>query len=90
MDNLTFTACKHLSYDREKYEVRMKMNMIMYYGDTKVVWDRPTPDGRFQLCQFCNMRGRINDAIGCLSEKDKHCNDYELFSHVIPFTDIAE
>ncbi len=86
MDTVTFTACKHLSFDRTKFVPEVKMNLILHKGE-KVVWNRTSPDGR-QLCQFCNLRGRINSATGCLTENDKHCNDYADEKHVVSMADV--
>jgi hypothetical protein len=74
-------ACKHLSYDETKYT---KDCSISGLGSDKAVWERNGPNG-FQLCQFCELRGRINSADGCTSRDKAHCNEYEDFEHSLVF-----
>lgn len=86
--NVTFTACKHLCFDRAAYVPEVKMNLISHDGGTKLTWNRPTPSGDYQLCQFCKKRGRINNATGCLSDNDKHCSDYADATHLVSLADV--
>jgi len=87
MDNVSFTACKYLDFDRQKYGPSANMNLISSGNTTKVVWDRRGPTGN-QLAQFCSTRGRINAAEGCLEEDLAYCGDYEDFNHCVPLATI--
>lgn len=69
-------TCKHLDYEKENYP-SCTLEQLSYRGTTQLVWDRRKPDGDFQLCQFCKLRGRLNNAEACLCKQDAMCSEYE-------------
>ena len=77
----TVTACKHLHYDETKYD---KSCSIAGLSNNKAVWERNGVNG-FQLCQFCSLRGRLNNAESCTSPDKAQCNEYEDFEHTLIF-----
>ena len=85
---IKFTACKHLSYDKDKYGQSCALNLLG--GIEKAVWDRKDPPyaGAPTLVQFCNLRGRLNSPTACLCKRDSRCSDYVEFEHVINAEDV--
>ena len=88
MAQIKFTACKHLSYDKEKYGQSCALNL--FGGDGKAVWVRKNPPyvGAPTLVQFCNLRGRLNCPTACLCKRDAMCSGYEEFEHAINVEDV--
>lgn len=68
---MTFTACKHLSFDKEKFSIQL-VQISDHLG-----WERFNPEGELQLCQQCTLRGRINDPQGCIGKDRAKCSEYE-------------
>lgn len=66
-----FKACKHLSFDEEKFSCEL-VQISNHLG-----WERVDPMGEFHLCQQCTRRGRINDPQGCIGQNNAWCNDYD-------------
>lgn len=88
MGQIKFTACKNLSYDKNKYGQSCELNLLG--GDGKAVWVRknqPYLDAPV-LVQFCNLRGRLNTPTACLCQRDAVCSDYSDFEHVINTEDV--
>ena len=88
MRQIKFTACKHLSYDKDKYGQACSLNLLG--SDEKAVWVRKeTPyAGAPALVQFCNLRGRLNIPTACLCERAAMCREYVDFEHVINSEDV--
>lgn len=88
MEQIKFTACKQLSYDKEKYGQSCALNLLG--GDEKAVWVRKDPPyaGAPTLVQFCNLRGRLNCPTACLCKRDAMCRGYEDFEHAINVEDV--
>ena len=80
-EELLATGCKHLTYDETKYDKSCEVSGL---GSGHAVWERQGPNG-FQLCQFCNQRGRLNIADACTTENKKKCSDYEQHQHTVIF-----
>lgn len=78
---LEFTACKYLEFG-DNYAATK--NLISVAGEIKVVWQRESG----HLCQFCSLRGRINQADGCLTKKHAQCGLYEEEWHKVPLGSI--
>lgn len=68
---MKFTACKHLSFDQEKFSSELVQ------VTSHLAWERRDPDGNLQLCQQCTLRGRINSVQGCIGKTRSQCNEYE-------------
>ena len=85
---IKFTACKHLSYDKDSYGRACALNLLG--SDEKGVWVRKeTPyAGAPALVQFCNLRGRLNSPTACLCERAAMCREYSDFEHVINSEDV--
>lgn len=85
---IKFTACKHLSYDKDKYGQSCALNLLG--GIEKAVWDRKDPPyaGAPTLVQFCNLRGRLNSPTACLCKRDSMCSNYVEFEHTINAEDV--
>lgn len=71
------TGCKHLSWDQDQYTANLA------YISGGVVWERRDPEGRLQLCQFCTLRGRINNPQGCLTAANAQCSNFESITRDI-------
>ena len=67
-------ACKHLDYDENKYAKECNISGL---GADKFVWERRDFEGKLQLCQFCDLRGRLNGPTSCTSKRHAQCNSYE-------------
>lgn len=70
----TVKGCIQLTYDETKYALSCSVAGL---SDEHATWERKGPNG-FQLCQFCNMRGRLNSADACTSTKTAQCSSFEL------------
>lgn len=68
---MEFKACKHLSFDQEKF------NCELTQVSNHLGWERIDPTGQLQLCQQCNLRGRLNHPEACIGEKNAVCSEYE-------------
>ena len=90
MEQIKFTACRHLSYDKAKYGQSCALNILG--GDGKAVWVRKDPPyaGAPTLVQFCSMRGRMNCPTSCLCKRDAMCSYYEDFEHVVNAEDVDD
>ncbi|NCC05821.1 MAG: hypothetical protein EOM37_17680 [Proteobacteria bacterium] len=88
MEQIKFTACKHLSYDKDAYGQSCALNLLG--GDMKAVWNRKNPPypGAPSLVQFCKLRGRLNSPTACLRKCDAMCRSYEDFEHAINAEDV--
>ena len=74
---MKFKGCKHLDFSQDNY-------MCELVGISKHVgWERRDPEGKLQLCQFCKLRGRLNDPEACIGDGNAMCNDYEEIEHII-------
>lgn len=80
---IKFHGCKHLDYD-DNYIA--KKQFISSGGIKKVVWFRDADENA--LCQFCKLRGRINNPRGCLDEEMKQCSNYEDAKHFVSMSSI--
>lgn len=91
MEQIKFTACKHLSYDKERFGQSCALNLLGG-APTKAVWlrrDPPYPDAPV-LVQFCDLRGRLNNPTSCLRKCDAMCSDYVEFEHIVNAEDVDE
>ena len=91
MEQIKFTACKQLSYDKEKYGQSCYLNLLGG-AQLKAVWfrrDPPYPDAPV-LVQFCDRRGRLNNPTSCLRKCDAMCSDYVEFEHIVNAEDVDE
>jgi hypothetical protein len=88
MNELRFTACKNLDFDKNHYTATLAR--INTGGTTKLVWERRDCDGKLQLCQFCKLNGRHNDPTACLDYNSRECSEYDDFRHVIDSADIPD
>ncbi len=70
MTTIDFTACQHLDFSDEFLATK---NLINVMGQTKITWQRRNGD----MCQFCELRGRINSIVGCLTQETARCSEYE-------------
>lgn len=68
---MKFTACKHLNFNEEDFSIEL-VKVANHLG-----WERRDPVGDLQLCQQCNLRGRINHPQGCIGKERAMCSDYE-------------
>jgi len=76
---MKFIACKHLEFDKEKYNT-CELTAIMNW----VCWERIAPyDGAVTLVQFCAKRGRINFPEACVKKHDAVCSLYEGVEHEV-------
>ena len=71
----TVKGCIHLSYDETKYTKDCNVSGL---SNEHATWERISPTGAFQLCQFCDQRGRLNSADACTSKKTAQCSNFEL------------
>lgn len=74
-------GCKHLTYDETKYATSCSVHGLSV---DNAVWERNGVNGS-QLCQFCVLRGRLNSAEACTSEKYAHCSEFEMHEHEVIF-----
>ena len=87
METISFTACKFLCFDKEKYGQTCKLALLGQ--PAKCVWDRRIPDGP-RLVQFCEKRGRLTYPESCLNPQTAHCGDYFEHTHTVNIDDIDD
>jgi hypothetical protein len=80
---LKFKGCIHLDF-QDHFAAHKEM--IRLDGTIKVCWSRCSPSGDMSLCQFCILRGRIDNPQLCLSEKTKVCNEYKEYEHEVIYS----
>lgn len=66
-----FKACKHLIFDQSRLTCEL-VGISNHLG-----WERRDPEGRLQLCQFCELRGRLNYPQACIGKNRALCHEYE-------------
>lgn len=79
-----FKGCEHLDY--EPNYGNCKRQLISCNG-TKLCWKRPAYASMNDLVQFCKRRGRINSPVGCLTEDNAVCSDFNEIDHVVDVPD---
>ena len=67
---MEFKGCKNLDFDQEKYTCKLVV-ISNYEG-----WERRDVDSNIQLCQFCKLRGRLNNPESCIGKDNAICSDY--------------
>lgn len=83
MSNETVKGCKHLMYNETKMADSCSVAGL---GNDNATWERHGPNG-FQLCQFCDQRGRLGSPDACISESRAQCRDFEMHEHQVIFRD---
>lgn len=73
---IKFKGCKFLDYDENKYICEL-VGISNHAG-----WERRDFEGRIQLCQMCQKRGRLNNPQACIGKENAMCNDYEEIEHL--------
>ena len=83
MTEITFKGCKHLSYDRDKFDSRLNIRALP--GNIAVHWERPDIlcNGENKNVQFCTLRGRLNSKISCLEHAGFECHEGEMAIHTV-------
>lgn len=65
-----FTACEHLDFEPNYGKSNRQLIMC---GETKLCWRRAING---DLVQFCKLRGRINNPVGCVNKENASCSEY--------------
>jgi len=68
-----FNPCKNLIHDASAFPTCK----LVFCSDGTPTWERRDVDGKRRLCQFCRLRGRLNDAEACMSDHLAKCTDYQ-------------
>lgn len=68
---MKFKGCKHLNFNQDEFSCEL-VQIGNHLG-----WERFDPTGELQLCQQCNLRGRLNHPQACIGEHNKMCSEYE-------------
>lgn len=71
MSEFHFKGCKHLNFNQEKFDCEL-VKIGNHAG-----WERRDPTGNIQLCQMCDLRGRLNSPTACIGKGNAMCSDYE-------------
>jgi hypothetical protein len=81
---IAFPACKHLIFDKDKIDSRVKLKTI---DGTFAYWHRPKellPDSNCAAdVQFCELRGRLNFKVACLGAAVAECDKYNEIIHEV-------
>lgn len=74
-----FNACEHLDYEPNYGNCKRQ---LISCGETKLCWKRP-----LDLVQFCKLRGRINNPVGCLTENNAVCSEFNEIERIVDVPD---
>ena len=75
---MEFKGCKHLSFEKEKFP---SCKIIKLYDIA--CWERKNVDEKLVLCQFCKLRGRINDPFYCTEKELSSCDEFEEITQTV-------
>lgn len=85
---IEFPGCKHLIFDRDRMDKRMKI--LALPGGCGAYWERDNsllPDESCEVnVQFCDKRGQLNSKVACLKGM-AGCSLYEETTHGVVVDD---